>query len=144
METADAATVSALAAQVKVQQDALMRLIASTEQSLADVVQALQQRPSSAQADALQAIAAQMELALAELVGQSEQSRISKALEALAMAIVSMPAPQVHVSASPALVQVNVPPAPAPIALSGPARWRVTIPGQHGAPDRLMLIERSS
>jgi hypothetical protein len=162
MADGNADFIAAVLSRLQKQQAAMESLFRAVESGIADLA-------DPKRTSGIERMLSAQESALADLIEALKGSGTAGAIDRLAGAIRDMPAPTVNVPA--ANVVVNVPeqkpptikvepninveavmPAQAPpvihneinVPSQAGAKWKVTLPGQHGAPDRVMTIERTA
>lgn len=154
--------IAAVLSRLQKQQTAIESLFRAVESGIADLA-------DPKRTSGIERMLSAQESALADLIEAFSGTGTADAIDRLAEAIKTMPAPVVNVQ--PSSVTVNVPeqkpptikvepnvtveavmPAQAPPVIHNEinvpsqtgAKWKVTLPGQHGAPDRVMTIERTA
>lgn len=141
MESAAEVSAAAILARLKAQQDGMESLLKALESGIADIadpermqgVERLLSAIESSMADAVEAL------------GKRDDTALNRIAEAIGS--IRMPEPVVHVAAPEVTVEAVL---PAPVVQVMPAekqvgaKWKVTIPGQYGAQDRTMTIERTA
>lgn len=135
-------------------------LVLALETSIADVVAALEKLSANERHEASQQAFLAIETGLADIaVALEQQIDLSPVVEAIRSLKLEAPAvtvaPQINVHPTPVTIapaqvtlEAVIPPAATPVVHIMPsteagATWEVRIPGQYGAPGRVMTIVRT-
>ena len=149
--------IAAALSRMKAQQDGMERLFKAVESGIADIADPTRMRGveralaaiEAGVADAVEALGKRDDRALDRIAAAVSAIRMPNVELAPVFNVPQAPAQAINVEAPSVTVEAVMPSQPAPIVNNEihlpeqtGAAWKVTLHGQHGAPARVMTIER--